>query len=184
MVATHEDLEQNVRNRTFREDLFYRLNVFVIKVPGLNEHIEDIPSFVARFTTNQPRKMQFTDGVINDLMTAEWPRNVRQLRTVIDRVAILSDDNPVTETTVRQFLTKQARSEPDVLDAIAGTLLRLEIGEVADRLTALENAVIMRAMKKTSGNKSAAARMLGVNRKIIERRQQRIKADLDESNQK
>lgn len=184
VAATHADLEQNVRNKTFREDLFYRLNVFILNVPALSEHLEDIPAFVARFASDQPRKMQFTDGAIAELMKVEWPGNVRQLRTVIDRVAVLCDDNPVREDTIRQFISTQAGNESDVLDAVAGTLLRMDLGEETDRLTALENAVITRAMKESSGNKTAAARLLGVNRKIIERRQQKIDTDLNPPHQK
>ena len=182
VAATHADLEQNVRNNTFREDLFYRLNVFILRVPALAEHIEDIPALVTRFTSGQPRKMHFTDGAIAEMMKEEWPGNVRQLRTVIDRIAVLSDDDPIRANTIRQFISSPAPIESDLLDAFAGTFLRIDFGGQTDKLTALENAVIIRAMKETSGNKTAAARLLGVSRKIIERRQQRIDADLRAQN--
>ena len=174
VAATNADLEQNVRDKTFREDLLYRLNVFVLNVPSLNEHLEDIPALVSHFSKDQPRELRFSEEAIDALKQADWPGNVRQLKTVIDRIAVLTDDDPVNAASVQQFVAAESGNQTDLLDAIAGTLLRLNIGEDTDKLTALENAVIVRAMKETSGNKTAAARLLGVNRKIIERRQQKI----------
>lgn len=174
VAATNADLEQMVRDGSFREDLFFRLNIFTLKVPALNEHSEDIPALVSRFAADQPRKLNFTAAAMTELIRADWPGNIRQLKTTIDRIAVLTDDNPVDTETVTQFLSNRSDNNMGILDAMAGTILSLDPPPDTDRLTMMEHAIISRALRETSGNKTAAARLLGVNRKVIERRQQKI----------
>lgn len=167
VAATHADLAKRVKNRSFREDLYYRLNVFTIDAPSLNERRSDIPALVNHFAKDQHRPLFFTDDAMNALMQADWPGNIRQLRNIIDRVAVLSDDEPVTSRTISQFLNSGQSPKQDVLDEIARTILRLR---VSNKLTAIESALINRALLETAGNKSEAARLLGVHRKVVERR--------------
>lgn len=156
-----------MRDKTFREDLFFRLNVLVLKVPTLHLRRSDIPDLVAHFARSQPRALVFTEQAIRLLVNREWLGNVRELRNLIDRIAVLSDDDPVTEQTISAMSFSQAASVTEKLDHYACSILTLD---VEDKLTAIQNAMVSRALEASVGNKSAAARLLGVHRKVIERR--------------
>lgn len=167
VAATHVDLEESVRQKKFREDLYYRLSVLIVKIPSLESHREDIPLLVSGFTATQHRPLKFSIDALDALSEAHWPGNVRQLKNVIDRIAILTDDHVITEETVKCFINSSASHNQDMLQTVASALLNFDI---EDKIEAIENALIVEAMKQASGNKSAAARMLGVHRKVVERR--------------
>ncbi len=165
IAATHGDLVEMARQGRFREDLLHRLDVLRIKVPGLEDRLEDIPILVAHFAARQRRALRFSDDAIRFLQASAWPGSVRQLRNVIDRVAILSDDDPITESTLREIEDEPRRTAP--LKDLAAAILALPVD---DKLGAVEEAVLSAAMLASGGNKSGAARLLGVHRKVIERR--------------
>ena len=165
IAATHGDLPELVRRGRFREDLLHRLDVLRLRVPGLQERTEDIPTLVGHFANRQHRGMRFSDDAMRFLQAASWPGNVRQLRNVIDRVAILSDDDPITELTLREVEALPDRASP--LKGLAAAILALPM---EDKLGAVEAAVLEAAMLAAGGNKSGAARLLGIHRKTIERR--------------
>lgn len=167
VAATHAELDERVKNRTFREDLFYRLNVLVVHVPPLCERLTDIPKLVAHFARQQTRPLRFSDEAMAALSNATWPGNVRQLRNVIDRIAVLSDDERVTRCTIRQFMAIRRKTSVATLQDYATSILRLDVN---DKLTAIQDALVKEAIRESGGNKSAAARLLGVHRKVIERR--------------
>jgi DNA-binding NtrC family response regulator len=174
VAATHADLAALVRAGKFREDLFHRLDVLRVRVPSLDERAEDIPLLVAHFAAKQARPLRFSQGAISYLQRSTWSGNVRQMRNVIDRVAVLSDDDPVTEATLRELEALPGRASD--LREIARLVLALPI---EDKIAALEEAVMDAAMQAAGGNKSAAARLLGVHRKVVERRVVRGAADDD-----
>jgi two-component system, NtrC family, nitrogen regulation response regulator NtrX len=98
LTATNKDLSRGVENGTFREDLFFRLNVFPIRSPALRERVEDIPSlahaFMAQFASENgivPKPID--EAVVTALVSRKWPGNVRELKNVVERAAILSGDN-------------------------------------------------------------------------------------------
>ncbi len=166
-AATHRDLVGMVAAGQFREDLLYRLNVFELAIPALNRRREDIPHLVRHFSADQARDLHFTPEAMIALAAADWPGNIRQLRAAVDRMAVLCDDDPMTLDSVRPFLPQGPRTlAPDRIEAVAAAVLRLEM---ADKLGAVTRAVIDLAMREADGNKSAAARMLGVHRKVVER---------------
>jgi len=179
VAATNANLEKKTQDNTFRQDLLYRLNVFHIEVPALADHVEDIPALVIHFSRHQPRKLRFTEDALQSLKNADWPGNIRQLRNIVDRVALLTEDDPITPETLRPFILENSVNKTDILEAIAGTLLRLDFREGTDKLTVISNAIILKALKECGGNKTAAAKVLGVNRKVIERRQQKMDDDSD-----
>lgn len=166
IAATHADLEKRVRDGLFREDLYYRLNVFEIQIPPLNLRREDIPELALHFAVQQSRKLSFTQGGLDALASADWPGNARQLRNAIDRMSILSDDSLITEKTVNKF-ANCANDDIGLLHTLVRSILNLK---VENKLRAAETALIDVALKESNGNKSAAARLLGVHRKYIERR--------------
>jgi DNA-binding NtrC family response regulator len=169
VAATHADLNDRVRAGTFREDLFYRLNVLAVRVPPLGERREDIPALVAHFCRGQKRALRFSEAALAALANAAWPGHVRQLRNLVDRVAAFADDDLVTPETLAPFLVDPAASDADaqVLRSSAQNILRLPI---ENKLEAIEEALIAEAVRLSDGNKSGAARLLGMHRKAVSRR--------------
>jgi DNA-binding NtrC family response regulator len=169
VAATHADLAERVRAGTFREDLFYRLNVLAVRVPPLGERREDIPALVAHFCRGQKRPLRFSEGALDLLMGSAWPGHVRQLRNLVDRVAAFADEDLVTPEALTPFLTESPASNTnaDVLQSTAQNILRLPI---ENKLEAIEEALIAEAVRLSDGNKSGAARLLGLHRKAVTRR--------------
>jgi DNA-binding NtrC family response regulator len=169
VAATHADLADRVRTGAFREDLFYRLNVLAVRVPPLGERREDIPALVAHFCRGQKRALRFSAPALDLLMGSAWPGHVRQLRNLVDRVAAFADDDLVTPDALAPFLTESPASNTnaDVLQSTAQNILRLPI---ENKLEAIEEALIAEAVRLSDGNKSGAARLLGLHRKAVSRR--------------
>ena len=169
VAATHADLSDRVREGKFREDLFYRLNVLAVRVPPLVERREDIPALVAHFCRGQKRALRFSESALAALACAAWPGNVRQLRNLVDRVAAFADDDLVTPEALGPFLLDPQLVDADaqVLRSSAQSILRLPID---NKLEAIEEALIAEAVRLSDGNKSGAARLLGMHRKAVSRR--------------
>lgn len=167
VAASHRDLEALVRSGHFREDLYYRLAVFVLDVPGLDQRREDIPELVQHFASLQPRPITFSEAALQRLQHHAWPGNIRQLRSVVDRLGVLSEKTHISAEELADFLDPQPLAEQADPVSLADALLALP-GE--DKLVAAEQLLIDRAMQLSDDNKSAAARLLGVSRKAVERR--------------
>jgi len=95
IAATNRNLEQEVKDRDFREDLYYRLNVMPIVMPALRERIEDVPELarflVAKVAKQQGRELTITDSALRVLMRHDWPGNVRELENCMERAAVMSE---------------------------------------------------------------------------------------------
>ncbi len=169
VAATHAILSELVTRGQFREDLLYRLDVLTVPVPALAERTEDIPALVAHFVRQQPRALRFTAEAMDVLCCMPWPGNVRQLRNLIDRLAVFAENEQITPDVLRPFLAPATETEKPVtsLEPIVRAILRLP---VENKLAAIQEALIAEAMALCDGNKSAAARLLGVHRKAVERR--------------
>ncbi|MBX7078571.1 MAG: sigma-54 dependent transcriptional regulator [Nannocystaceae bacterium] len=174
VAATHADLRRACVERRFREDLYYRLAVLGIEVPPLAERREDIPLLVAHFAALQPRVMRFTAAAQAELGARAWPGNIRQLRNAIDRLAVTCDAESIDVADLHEHLEPADEALHGAPQSLAGVppdlasaLLRLD-GH--DKLAAVESLLIDAAMRQYGGNKSAAARALGVHRKVLERR--------------
>ncbi|GEM_PF-339867 len=166
IVATHRDLKALVQQERFREDLYYRLAVFELELPSLEQRREDIPDLVEYFCRNQTKPLSFTVEAMALLCRQAWPGNVRQLRNLIDRICVLAEDVLIDLAQLQPFLSQEQPALED-LSGLAESLLQLE-GE--DKLAAAEQLLIEHALQVCAGNKTAAAQLLGVNRKVIERR--------------
>ncbi len=152
--ATHRDLEAMVRAGTFREDLFYRLNVITIRVPALRERPEDIPLLFEHFARKHGagRSAKVTRAAMARLIAFPWPGNVRQLENEVRRALVLADgtiDLAELSADVVRGLPSAGRD--------AGLHLR-------SRVDALESALVEEALAKTRGNQTRAAQMLGLSR--------------------
>ncbi|HLK88312.1 MAG TPA: sigma-54 dependent transcriptional regulator [Polyangia bacterium] len=166
IAATHAALEQRVAASLFRDDLFYRLNVLTVIVPGLGERLDDIPALVEHFCRQQARPLHLPEESIALLRAAPWPGNVRQLRNLIDRLAVFSEGEVVSPDLLRGFLAGDGPVN-DRIEPLFEAVLRLSVD---NKLEAVTDALIAHAMAVCRGNKSAVARLLGVHRKAIERR--------------
>ena len=163
IAATNRELGNAVKQGTFREDLYFRLNVVRIEVPPLRERREDIPflvdHFVAKFNQEFGRKVQ---GVRQDALALlaryPWPGNVRELRNVVERVIILEADEVIRA----EHLPPEIRygSSGEGIDRAVPFVLP----EGGVDLEAVERSLLQQAMDRTTGNQSAAARLLGISR--------------------
>jgi DNA-binding NtrC family response regulator len=168
LAATNRDLRAALEEGTFREDLYYRLNVVPIDIPPLREHKEDIPGlaalFLARFAKDSGRAIQgITPAAMNLVLGHHWPGNVRELQNVIERACALGAGNQLDIADI-QLDTTRARG-PAVSDRF------LPEGMTLDQY---EDEMIREALKRANGNKSQAARLLGLSRNALRYRLSKI----------
>src|SRR5208337_657308 len=163
IVATNRDLEAMVRQRKFREDLFYRLNIFPIRVPSLRERADDIPLLVDFFVNKYSKRMRKSiDTVSTDTMRAllrwHWPGNVRELQNVIERALILSR-GPVLDVRLCEVNSASGVPQPPV---------RLQT------LAASERDIILNALREANGIVAGAAVKLGLKRTTLSSKMRRL----------
>ena len=174
LAATHVDLERRIVEGRFREDLFYRLNVVSIDVPSLNERGEDIAALVASFAGEFSRPLRFTEDAMFDLMHRRWSGNVRELKNVVQRIALLAEDDVIDAKAIAEWVPDRATEDVSrEIDRLARALLALP-ERVGSKLHVIERAVLNHAIENCAGNKSAAARLIGVDRKSLERKWERM----------
>jgi two-component system, NtrC family, response regulator AtoC len=167
IAATNRDLRAALEEGTFREDLYYRLNVVPIDIPPLREHKEDIPELVTHFFARFAREngkdvQQITPAALKVLTDYHWPGNVRQLENIIERAVALSS-GPVLDA---GDIHLDARSLPGAPGSAAasGSVPFLPEGMTLEQW---EDELIREAMRRASGNKSEAARLLGLSRNAL-----------------
>jgi DNA-binding NtrC family response regulator len=164
LAATREDLERAVREGRFREDLYHRLSVISIVLPPLRQRRTDIPLLAAHFVAkhSQGRQRHISDDALKLLAANDWPGNVRQLESVIERSLLLADN----ETIAPDDLPAEIRA------GISGSrgVLGLDIPDEGIDLVAVERSLILRALEKADGNVARAARLLGLSRRTLQAR--------------
>ena len=182
VAATNRDLEPMIAAGTFREDLFYRLNVVPITLPPLRERSDDIPALARHFLQlaageGLPRH-SLSDDAANLLARQPWRGNVRELRNFIYRIALLVREDRIEAEAVAPLLLQAAKSEPlesaaELGPAIEYWLLqqRPSPGKVYDEaLSAFERPLFLAALRETQGNQLRAASLLGINRNTLRKR--------------
>jgi DNA-binding NtrC family response regulator len=170
VAATNKDLRAALEQGTFREDLYYRLNVVPIDSPPLREHKEDIPDlvhhFLARFTHQNGKEIEtITPPAIKLLMDYHWPGNVRQLENTVERAVALSSDEVIDVDDIH------LDSGPAKAVAATSTAPLLPEGVTLEQW---EDEMIREALRRAQGNKSQAARMLGLSRNALRYRLSKI----------
>ena len=163
LAATNRNLDQCVEQRTFREDLFYRLNVVSIVAPPLRERREDIPELAAHLLKKLIAKRNlpaasFSAEALNALKTADWPGNVRELEHAIERAVILSHGAPITPDLLTR--PQQPRDGDPFQD------VRAEEG-LHELVARLERSLIRKALAEAAGNRTRAAEILKINRRLL-----------------
>jgi DNA-binding NtrC family response regulator len=182
VAATNRDLRAEVAAGRFRSDLYYRLNIVEVKLPALRDRREDIPYLTAAFVRETSERLQkplagLTPGAERVLSLASWDGNVRELRNVIERACIMADADFITERelAVSMPATPYVSSRP-----VLGAPLPVDSSPAAgvsspdDLLVTVEREHIQRALVRARGNKKAAARMLGLSRRALYRRLERL----------
>lgn len=164
IAATHRDLKIMVKDGRFREDLLYRLNVVPIRVPSLKERPEDIPllveSFIKKFAARNDSKVKsVSPEAMSVLMAHPWPGNVRELENVIERAIVLSSGETIEKRVVLGSAIEEAQQTIEQLHADRPTLEKLE------------ERYIKMIMSEVNNKKDDAARILGVSRRTLYRKE-------------
>lgn len=165
IAATNRNLEDLVKKKIFREDLYYRLNVVPINLPPLRERKEDIIKLVNSFLSKASvisgmEKKQITKGVLNYLINYSWPGNIRELENIIERCVVITSNQIITEDDLPLYITNYNPSNA--------------IEEQCDLLdTVIDNAekeVLIKALKQCNGNRTKASKLLGISRRSLHRK--------------
>jgi DNA-binding NtrC family response regulator len=177
VAATNRDLRAEVAAGRFRSDLFYRLNIVEVKLPPLRDRREDIPYLTAAFVREGAERLQkplvgMTPGAERLLGSAAWDGNVRELRNVIERACILADGDFITERELAVSMPAVTYTHGRPAAAAPAPAGRAAPPE--DLLASVEREHIQRALQRANGNKKAAARMLGLSRRALYRRLERL----------
>ena len=169
IAATNRRLEEAVSRGAFREDLFFRLNVFPIQLPPLRERLEDLPALVAHLAERvRPRHAaRFTDAALDALASYSWPGNVRELANLVERLSILS--GPVVDAAAVRQVIRGAPTAPATTPLM--TLLGRPLSEALDEF---ERGLIMTALAQAQHNMAEAARILQTDRANLYRRMRRL----------
>ena len=165
--ATNKDLLQEVAAGRFREDLYYRLNVVALAVPSLTARTEDIPllarHFLERFTQKNRKKVKgFSPHAMDQMLRYTWPGNVRELMNAVERAVVMSRFEYIQPQDLPMEINNfQGENKVDPL---------LQIPKEGVSLEKMEKETILKTLASTSGNKSEAARRLGITRKTLRKK--------------
>ena len=187
IAATNRDLEHEVRQGRFRLDLFYRLNVLTVDSLGLAERQADIPALVQHFLAKASVEAglphcQITDDAMRVLLQYDWPGNIRELQNLIERAVVTSDGDTISSEAFPEILERlglsqvrqsglkvfDAKKSPE--DSPASDVATSLNNHGWQKLADVERDHIVATLEKTYFNQSAAARLLGVDRKLLARK--------------
>ncbi len=170
IASTNKNLMKLVQEGRFREDLFYRLNVFALHLPPLRDRRDDVPSLAQNFVETAPKPAEISPGALQTLMGFNWPGNVRELKNVIERAAVMAE-NGVIEP---QHLPVQ------VSGGLVGQAMQ-EVSEQAnldDRLAEIEKRLIIDALMRADGVQVKAAQILGIKERSLWHRVKKYEIDV------
>jgi DNA-binding NtrC family response regulator len=172
IAASNSDLYAAVQQRTFRDDLYYRLNVIAIKIPPLRERPEDIPllteHFIKKYSEeNRRNNFEVDPAAMKVLLDYQWPGNVRELENVIERAVVLAPGNRITADL---FPNNISMPPPE-----ASFLFNQEPISLKEKVGRYEKKLILAALEKTNWNQKEAAQLLSVNATTLSEKLKRLK---------
>jgi two-component system, NtrC family, nitrogen regulation response regulator NtrX len=172
VVATHRNLEEQVRQNKFRQDLYHRVYVFPLLLPPLRDRREDIPALALHFARqvavqNGWKPVEFASGALEELQNYSWPGNVRELRNVVERVLLLCENSLVDTAAIRMALPVQA------LPAAAASS-----GSLGERVDAFEREAILSELRRQGYQITKTAKALGLERSYLYKKCQQLGIDL------
>jgi len=161
IAATNKDLVKMVQEGSFREDLYYRLNVIPIQLPSLRERKEDIPLLIEHFLNHYGneigrKNMSISKSAIEKLTQYKWNGNIRELENMIERLVILVDSDIIEE-----------RHLPKEIFSITNTKNIFNLPESGINLEEVEKSLISQALNISNGNQTHAAKLLGITRHTL-----------------
>ncbi len=163
IAATHRDLDSMVREGEFREDLYYRIKVVVLRLPPLRERREDIPALAEHFRVasnerNRRAAEGFTPEAMERLVAYGWPGNVRELENVVEQAVVLAPGTRIDESSLPEEVSGE-KGPQDVLQVAVGSTL-----------AQTEKQLILETLRKSGGNKTLAAKLLGIGVRTLYRK--------------
>ncbi len=175
IAATNKNLEQALKDKTFREDLYYRLKVFQLTLPPLRERKEDIPiliqNFIDFFNVKFKKNIKGISPEAEELMkNYDWPGNVREMRNVIERAVILETSDTIQIDTIPVEITGGRSSQYSEVGEF-----QFVIPEKGISLFELEKDIIKQALERTKYNQTQAARLLGISRDVLRYKKKKYK---------
>jgi DNA-binding NtrC family response regulator len=157
IAATNKNLKEEIGKGSFREDLFFRLNVFPVKIPTLAERTDDVPELAEYFLSRQQyRNLNLSSEVIDLLKSYDWPGNIRELKNIMERAMILAGGNEIEIEHIG--IEDEMEEVPLALADTTGSRSGLE---------AAEKEMILKALEKSAGNKTNAAKLLKITRRRL-----------------
>lgn len=174
IAATHRNLLQQVREGTFREDLFYRLHVLPVSLPPLRSRKEDIPLLIRHYCQKNGYQLSLPDDMLSDLMAYDWPGNIRELYNVVERMRVLPQEDwkrflkgLPAHAWQDARLTNSAVSASDFSATVEASHMHRDDLSFRDQL---ERKTIVQALEKSGGSASVAAELLGIPRSTFYRK--------------
>jgi two-component system response regulator PilR (NtrC family) len=177
IAATNADIPKLIAEGSFREDLYWRLNVVSVKLPPLRDRREDIPILVKHFFEKfaSGRGVQASQGAMRALMAYSWPGNIRQLENAVERAVALSGGRQQIDAT---DLPPEVLDAPEASDAAVVTEFPEDGLDLPAHLNAIERDLISRALQRTNNNRNKAADLLRIKRTTLVEKLKRIGAEL------
>jgi DNA-binding NtrC family response regulator len=171
LAATNENIEELVEEKSFREELFYRLNVFTIRIPSLRERDEDIPllaqHFIEEFNLKNDRKIKgLTKKAMNVIKKYSWPGNVRELKNTIERAVVVCQDDFIDLHDLPETLTSKASKTPTIEFRLGQTVAEVE------------KHFLFHTINHMDGNKTKAAKILGISLKTLHNKLNKYKSSI------
>jgi DNA-binding NtrC family response regulator len=162
IAATNKDLEKEVLAGRFREDLFYRLNILHLRVPPLREHFEDIPVLVEHFLRKHApqRSVVVSPEVYQRFRNYSWPGNIREMENVIQRALVMAQGDVITQ----EHLPLTLKAEGELASSITSWQPDIPLHQV---IAELETQLITRALSEAGWNRTKAAELLGIHRRLL-----------------
>jgi DNA-binding NtrC family response regulator len=178
VAATNRDLEEDVAESRFREDLYYRLSVLPIEIPPLRHRPSDIPALASHFLESYAREFgkpitSIAPDAMERLTRHPWPGNVRELRNAVERAVLLSEGSVLEASTLPPSLGREDGDDGGELGGLVP-----EMGPDGLDIEELEKALLREALRRTEGNRTEAGRLLGLSRHQIRNRLQKYGEDL------
>nr|CRH07327.1 Sigma54 specific transcriptional regulator, Fis family [Candidatus Magnetococcus massalia] len=175
VAATHKNLEEEVEKGTFREDLFYRLNVVPIHVPALRERLEDLPLLVEHFLKKRENitglsSVSIGPEILEIMGRYTWKGNIRELENLVERLTVLADDNVLPEDLPEKLFDSRNQTDPSQRVPPEAFKVQYDDDGQTDfnrEVERYENQLILGALNKTGWNKNRAAQLLNLNRTTL-----------------
>jgi transcriptional regulator with GAF, ATPase, and Fis domain len=172
IASTNKNLEKMVQEGLFREDLFYRLNVFTLRLPPLRERKEDIPVLVDHFLKQLPKPIEISSVALQMLMAYSWPGNIRELKNVVESSAVIAENNYIEPAQLPAKVTAGFGAADSSAERRLPANLTLD-----ERLREVERGIIVEALTKTGGVQARASELLGINQRSLWHRIKKLNID-------